>query len=196
MFKIFTLSRSLWSLAILLFLTTSVQAIEIKGVRFAEQHVVDQEELMLTGAAALKWALLFDVYAGAFYLPEGVSGSNWIEDVPKRLELAYFRNFTAEDFSASSDKLLRESLSADDYQALEDRLQQFYALFRDIKSGDRYSLTYRFGTGTELRLNDELLGVAPGADFAVAYFGLWLGPQPINENFRDRLLEGRSGKES
>ena len=193
MFKIFALSRSLWSLAMLLFLTTSVQAIEIKGIRFAEQHVVDQEELMLTGAAALKWALLFDVYAGAFYLPEGVSGLSWTEDVPKRLELAYFRNFKAEDFSSSSDKLLRGSLSVVDYQALENRLQRFYALFRDIKAGDRYSLTYRFGTGTELRLNDELLGVAPGADFAVAYFGLWLGPQPINENFRDRLLEGRSG---
>ena len=53
MFKIFTLSRLLWSLAILLFLTTSVQAIEIKGVRFSEQHVVDQEELMLTGALLL-----------------------------------------------------------------------------------------------------------------------------------------------
>ena len=193
MSKIFTLSRSLWSLAILLLLTTSVQAIEVKGIRFAEQYVVDQEELMLTGAAALKWALLFDVYAGAFYLPEGVSGSNWTEDVPKRLELAYFRNFKAEDFSSSSDKLLRDSLSAVDYQALEERLQRFYALFRDIKPGDRYSLTYRFGTGTELRLNDELLGVAPGADFAVAYFGLWLGPQPINENFRDSLLDGRSG---
>ena len=186
-------NKTLWILAVALFVTTSLQATEIKGVRFAEQHVVDQKELKLSGAAALKWALLFDVYAGAFYLPEGVSGPNWTEDVPKRLELAYFRNFNAEDFSNSSDKLLRESLSAVDYQTLEDRLQRFYALFRDIKPGDRYSLTYRFGVGTELRLNEELLGVAPGADFAVAYFGLWLGAQPINENFRDRLLEGRSG---
>lgn len=192
MFK-FTISRSLWSLAILLFLAANIQAAEIKGVRFAEQHIVDQTELTLTGVAALKWALLFDVYAAAFYLPEGVAGQDWTEEVPKRLELSYFRNFKAEDFSNSSDKLLRKSLSAVVYQALEERLQQFYKLFLDIKPGDRYSLTYRLGTGTELRLNGKLLGVAPGSHFAVAYFGIWIGPQPINKTFRDRLLAGRSG---
>ena len=186
-------NKTLWILTVTLFVTTGVQANEIKGVNFSERYLVDQTELTLKGVAALKWGFLFDVYAGAFYLPEGIDGQNWAEDVPKRLELSYFRNFKAEDFSGSSDKLLRSSLPVAEYESLEVRLQQFYQLFRDIKPGDRYSLTYRYGTGTELSLNGELLGVAPGADFAEAYFGLWLGPQPINENFRDSLLEGRSG---
>jgi len=180
-----------WLITLVFFLaTSSVQAIEIKGVNFADRYTGDQTELALTGAAVLKWAMLFDVYAGAFYLPDEVVGAEWTEDVPKRLELYYFRNFKAEDFSSSSDKLLRESLTADDYQSLSGRLQKFYQLFRDIKSGDRYSRTYRPDNGTELRLNDQLLGVAPGADFAVAYFGIWIGPQPINEGFRNRLLGG------
>jgi len=178
-------------IALLLFLTTSAQALEIKGVSFEDRYRVGQTELTLTGAAVLKWALLFDVYAGAFYLPEGVVGDKWTDDVPKRLELSYFRNFKAEDFSSSSDKLLRESLAAEDYQSLEERLRQFYQLFRDIRPGDRYSLIYRSGIGTELWLNDELLGGAPGADFAVAYFGIWIGPQPISESFREQLLKGR-----
>ena len=179
-------------IALALFLATSVQAAEIKGVNFVDRYPVGQTELRLTGAAVLKWALLFDVYAGAFYLPEGAAGAEWSTDVPKRLELFYFRDFKAEDFSSSSDKLLRDSLAAEDYQSLAERLQTFYQLFRDIKSGDRYSLTYRPETGTELRLNDQLLGGVPGADFAVAYFGIWVGPQPISENFRDRLLRGPS----
>ncbi|MEJ2519407.1 MAG: chalcone isomerase family protein [Desulfuromonadales bacterium] len=54
--------------------------------------------------------------------------------------------------------------------------------------GDRYRLIYRPGTGTELRLNDRRLGTIPGDDFAVAYFSLWLGEQPIDKRFRDRLL--------
>ena len=186
-------NKPFWVLAITLFVTTNVQANEIKGVSFSERHLVDETELTLKGVAALKWGFLFDVYAGAFYLPEGISGQNWTEDVPKRLELSYFLNFKAADFSESSDKLLRSSLSDAEYEALAERLQKFYQLFRDIKPGDRYSLTYRSGTGTELRLNEELLGVAPGADFAVAYFGIWIGPQPINEKFRNRLLNGSSG---
>ncbi len=174
------------------FLPTSVQAVEINGVNFANSFPAGQTRLALTGTAMLKWGLLFDVYAGAFYMPEGISGSQWTDNIPKRLELSYFRNFKAEEFSSTSDQLLRDNLSNQEYQALTERLQQFYQLFKDIKSGDRYSLTYHPETGTELRLNGELLGTAPGADFAVAYLGIWLGPQPINEEFRDRLLRDRS----
>lgn len=184
-------SATLWPMAIGLVLQAcSLQAAEIKGVTFAEGHRVEQTELRMTGMGVLTWALLFDVYAGAFYLPAGMSGERWAEDVPKRLELSYLRNFAAEDFSRASDKLLRDQLPAAQYQALAERLQQFYGLFRDIRPGDRYSLTYTSAAGTELRLNNQLLGAAPGADFAVAYFGLWLGPEPIDKGFRDRLLKG------
>lgn len=163
---------------------------ETSGVKFAERLQLEQAELQLTGSGILTWALVFDVYAGAFYLPAGMAGRDWTQQVPKHLELAYFRSFTADDFISTSDQLLREQLSGEDYQRLAERLQQFYRLFQDIQPGDRYSLTYAEQTGTELRLNGELLGATPGHDFAVAYFGLWLGPQPINNSFRDRLLGG------
>ncbi len=179
-------------LFIMALFSSYAQATKADSVTFAEHYTLEQIELKRTGTAVLKWAFLFDVYAGAFYLPEGVAGSEWTKDLPKRLELSYFRNFSAKDFSSSSDKLLRENLPADEYQSLSERLQQFYRLFRDITPGDRYSLTYRPATGTELRLNDQLLGAVPGADFAVAYFGIWLGPQPIDKTFRDRLLGDHS----
>lgn len=183
--------KVIWLIAAgFIFMASSLQAAEIKGVKFAERQLVAQTELRMTGMGVLKWALLFDVYAGAFYLPEGLSGERWSEDVPKRLELSYLRNFAADDFSRASDKLLRDQLPPAQYQGLAERLQQFYRLFRDIRPGDRYSLTYSAASGTELRLNGELLGAAPGADFAVAYFGLWLGPEPIDKGFRDRLLTG------
>jgi hypothetical protein len=35
------------------------------------------------------------------------------------------------------------------------------------------------------------MGSVPGHDFAVAYFGLWLGDKPINKTFRDALLNVR-----
>jgi hypothetical protein len=134
--------------------------------------------------------VLFDVYVGAFYLPERQPGSDWNENVPKLLELSYLRKVEAEDFSNASDKLLRETLPPGQYQELAERLTTFYQLFRDIRPGDRYSLAYHPAVGTELRLNGEPLGSVAGHDFAIAYFGLWLGPQPISESFRDRLLGG------
>jgi len=177
----------LLSLVFLLFSGGGLAA-EIKGVKFVDSFRLDQTELRLSGIAALKWALLFDVYAGAFYLPENHPASAWTADVPKRLELAYFRTFKADQFVASSDQLLRQNLSPEEYQVLVPRLENFLGLFREVRSGDRYSLNYRPGIGTELQLNDVPLGVAPGLDFAVAYFGIWLGAEPIDAGFRDRLL--------
>jgi len=178
----------LLSAASLVFSTGPCFAAEIKSVTFADSVVVKGTELELRGVAVLKWAMFFDVYAGAFYLPKGYLGSDWTKDVPKRLELSYFRKFKAADFAGSSDKLLRRELSEAEYQHLADRLEIFYGLFQEVRPGDRYSLNYSPGFGTELRLNDQPLGAVPGNDFAVAYFGLWLGQKPIDKKFRDRLL--------
>ena len=164
---------------------------EIAGVSFAEQVKVGERELPLQGVAVLKWGWLFDVYAGAFYLPAAESAGDWYKAVSKRLELAYFRDIAAEDFASSSTRLLRRNLSEAEFLAIEDRLEAFCRLFRDVAPGDRYSLTFQPGEGTSLRFNGELLGTVPGTDFARAYFGIWLGENPISTDFRDRLLAGR-----
>ncbi len=166
-------------------------AAEIKGVSFADQVVLEKHAVRLKGVAVLKWAMLFDVYAGAFYLPDNVAGSAWAQDVPKRLELSYFRDIEAKGFADASDKLLRDNLPGVEYQPLAERLQAFYSFFQDVKPGDRYSIDYIPEQGVELRLNNKSLGRVPGADFAVAYFGIWLGENPINKTFRDKLLNVR-----
>jgi hypothetical protein len=166
----------------------SFASVDIQNEKFPDHRQVFDSELRLTGTALMTWAVIFEVYMGAFYLPEEQPASRWAEDVPKLLELSYLRKFKAEDLTSSSDKLLRKTLSPEQYQAIAERLKVFYPLFRDIRPGDRYSLVYHPEVGTELRLNGEQLGTIPGKDFAEAYFGLWFGPQPINESFRDQLL--------
>ncbi len=185
------MARILVILSALLLTLPGSAAGDINGIHFDERRTIAGTELQLTGTAMLTWAAFFDVYAGGSYLPPGHSGSRWTEDVPKMLELSYLRNFKAEDFSSSSDKLLRESLPPKEYQRLAERLGEFYQFFRDIRKGDRYSLVYHPSIGTELRLNGVPLGRVHGHDFAVAYFGIWLGPQPISESFRDRLLNAQ-----
>ncbi|BCA79300.1 chalcone isomerase family protein [Desulfuromonas sp. AOP6] len=175
------------ALAMILF-TSAGHAAEIHGVQFPDQVHVNGRVLTIKGTAILKWAGLFSVYVGAFYLPAEVPADRWRDDVAKKLELSYFREIEGEDFGKASDKLLRENHSEKDYQILESRLNLLYRLFQDVRAGDRYGLAYSPGGGTELRLNGQILGTIPGADFAVAYFGIWLGDNPISEDFRDNLL--------
>lgn len=173
---------------VLVMLAVTASAAEIKGVRFDDRVVIHGVDLNLKGLAVLKWAMLFDVYAGGFYLPEGISAAQWTSDVPKKLELSYFRDIKARGFADASDKLLRENLEPSAYQALAERLQTFYSFFQDVSPGDRYSINYTPGRGTELRFNDQAVGRVPGHDFAVAYFGIWLGDKPLSKKFRDALL--------
>lgn len=179
-------------LGLLLLSSTNLLAAEIKGVRFDDQILVDGAPLKIRGVALLKWAGFYNIYAGALYLPEDHSSDNWNNDIAKSLELSYFHGIKAADFGSASDKLLEKNLSETEYKSLSDRLKAFYGLFRDVRPGDRYRLIYRPGKGTELYLNEEQLGIASGADFAVAYFGIWLGEKPIHKGFRDRLLRRRA----
>ena len=189
MWKIVLFKKFWLVLVMFVALTGIAQSVEIKGVRFSDTLVVEQAELKLNGVAVLKWAMLFDVYAGALYLPAGVRGSAWSNDVAKRLELSYFREIEAKGFAEASDKILQDNLLPAEYQTLAKRLRTFYGLFQDVKPGDRYSISYIPEQGTELRLNDQFLGSVPGADFAAAYFGIWLGAEPISKSFRNILLQ-------
>ena len=189
MWKI-ALFKKLWLVVVMFVVMTGfAQSVEIKGVRFSDTLVVEQAELKLNGVAVLKWAMLFDVYAGALYLPAGVRGQAWSNDVAKRLELSYFREIEAKGFAEASDKILQDNLLPAEYQTLAKRLQTFYGLFQDVKPGDRYSINYIPEKGTDLRLNEQFLGSVPGADFAAAYFGIWLGAEPISKSFRNILLQ-------
>ncbi|MDD1633559.1 MAG: chalcone isomerase family protein, partial [Methylococcaceae bacterium] len=60
-------------------------------------------------------------------------------------------------------------------------------LYRDVKEGDRYALDYAPGKGTTLSLNGSPLGTIEGADFAAAYYAIWLGAKPISDTMRDEL---------
>jgi len=184
------------ALLLVVFLSTPLSAAEIRGVRFADNLSLGQDEVFLQGMGVLRWMGLVKVYAGALYLPAGVMGPDWADDVAKCLELAYFRKIEAADFGTASDKLLRQTLDEKAYQQLAARLESFYRLFRDVQPGDHYTLIYRPEQGTELRYNGELLGRIAGEDFARAYFGLWLGEKPIDKRFRDRLLGVAGNRES
>lgn len=100
----------------------------------------------------------------------------------------YLRGFRRGQFAEAADAILSRTFAAQQLAPLRPRIERLHAAYRDVGPGDRYALTYRPGVGTELALNGEPLVVVPGADFAAAYFAIWLGPEPADQRFRDDLL--------
>lgn len=179
------------SIICLLLLVVPVKAATIEGVTFSDSYTSENTSLQLNNVGLLRYRILIKAYVAALYLGEGVQANAVLTDVPKRLELHYFWSINGPDFGKAADSILADNVPADTLHSLRSRLDRLHALYENVKPGDRYSLTYIPGRGTELALNGVSKGTIEGADFAAAYFAIWLGKKPLDSSLRDQLLAGR-----
>jgi hypothetical protein len=172
-----------------LFILSEIEAAEIEGVRFGDQHITGDTMLKIRGAGLLRVMVFAKVYVSALYLPEDCTSKMLLSDVPKRLEVEYMRSIAGNDFGLVTNKKISENVDSQTFERLRPRIEYHNSLYQDVQPGDRYSLTYIPGKGTELALNGEPQGVIEGADFAAALFSIWLGPKPISESLKKDLLD-------
>ena len=176
--------------ALLIVQPMKAAALTVEGVTFQESVSIANKQVPIRGAALLRWLNIFKVYVAALYLPESDAPNDALADIPKRLEISYLVSIPGPDFGKGAEAILERNNSSDALARLRDRIDQLNAVYRDVKPGDRYALTYVPGQGTELSYNGQPLITIEGADFAAAYFGIWLGNDPIDQEMRSRLING------
>lgn len=164
-------------------------AVNVEGQDFETSTREGDTLFVLNNAALLKVKVFFKVYAAGLYLANTKDVSRVLDDVPKRLEIAYLRDIPKSIIVDAAEDYLKANLKPAELAAIRSRVDEINKLYSDVKEGDRYVLTYRPGIGCELALNGKSLGVIPGADFASAYFGIWLGPGCAAPTLRDALLK-------
>lgn len=169
--------------------TTSMAATRVvAGVPFAESLEIHGVKFRLQGAGVLRYRVVFQGYAAALYLAEGVHSSRVLEDVPKRLEIHYFWTIPADAFGKAAGELLEKNIPPEQLRAIRSRVDELHRAYETVQPGDRYALTYVPGIGTELTLNNVVKARIPGADFAAAYYAIWLGERPISSSLKQALL--------
>jgi len=169
-------------------LALPAHALTIEGVDFANTYERDGISLRARCVGLLRYMVVIKGYVAALYLGADSNPDNVLSDVPKRLELNYFYAIKGSDFGKAADTLLAQNLDPERLAVLRPRIAQMHALYEDVKPGDRYALTYIPNQGTELTLNGQRKGLIEGADFASAYFSIWLGERPLDVSLRDQLL--------
>lgn len=175
---------------VFLFVPPGLYAAETNS--FPERQVVDGHELTMRGSGILRYMVFIKVYEGAFYLSEGDPVERALDgSAARRLVFHYFHGIAAGDLVASTTEMIRRNVSPEAFTTLRPKIDQFNNMYLDVETGDRYTATFIPGTGTRLALNDRELGTVDGADFAAAFFAIWLGENPIDKTFRDRLLGKR-----
>jgi hypothetical protein len=175
----------------LLLMPATSPGLTVENVTFPDRVVIGGGQVPLRNAALLRYLHFIKVYVAALYLPEGVSGEAVLGDVPKRLEISYLISIKGEDFGKGAAPVLERNQSKSELARLKERIDRINSAYRDVKRGDRYSLTYLPGRGTELAFNGTSLVTIEGADFAAAYFGIWLGREPIDGKLKLELLKGK-----
>jgi len=140
------------------------------------------------GVSQLTVGYIFKVYAAAFYQEAALGPVDALSDRPRHLEIHYLRNISRDAFIEAAEDMLAQQHSAAEIDSIRPGIQQINGLYQDVKTGDRYALTYTPGTGTELFFNGQSKGVIPGAAFARIYFSIWLGAEHPYQEFRDRLV--------
>jgi len=171
--------------------TAPALATTVQGITFTDSIQVGTTTLPLRNAALLRYLKFIKAYVAALYLPAGVKAEDVLSDVPKRLEISYLVAIKGKDFGKGAAPTLEANQTPAELARVQSRIDRINAAYKDVQPGDRYAITYLPGRGTELALNSTPLITIEGADFAAAYFGIWLGREPIDENLKRDLLKGR-----
>lgn len=160
----------------------------IRGTEFARAVKVGEERLDLRGGERLRY-LFFNVYTAAFYLSDSVPSrpSAFLGQEAAYLVLEYHRTIQAEDFIEATKRGLEKDPNTP-WDTIEAQLEELYAMFERVGSGDRYCITSYPDGRLEIRLNGELRGAFEGREFAAAFLGIWVGDNPLSRPVRDRLL--------
>ena len=164
------------------------QAATVEGVTFSREVRAGDSTLTLRGYGLLRYMVFIKAYVAAFYLPERIRSEDALGDVPKHLEIEYFHDINAQDFAKATTSSISRNLSLMTFQRLKPKIDEFNALYRDVKAGDRYALTYVPGKGTTLSWNNTPLGTVASNEFAVGLFGIWIGPNPLDTGLKRLLL--------
>lgn len=181
----------LLSVFLLFALTFSAQALEIKGVKVDESTQLGNSALVLNGAG-VRTKMMFKVYVAALYLEHKQSDANALlaDHGSKRLTLHFVREVSAEKILHGLNEGFTDNNSAAEMTAIDVQIKAFrqmMATAKDVKNGDVIVLDLTT-TGTQVSLNDKVLGKVEGEAFNQALLRVWLGANPIDASLKKALL--------
>ncbi|MEE9886123.1 chalcone isomerase family protein [Acinetobacter nosocomialis] len=102
-----------------------------------------------------------------------------------KMDFSYNRDIPEWAFKRAATHYLKKNISGFDAKS---PLNHINELYRPIKSGDLYSLSYHHeNQKLELKLNQNLLGSIINTN-ANQYFKIWFGTEPFNAKLKQQLL--------
>lgn len=176
---------------LLLALTFSVQALEVKGIKIDETAQVGSSALVLNGAG-LRTKMMFKVYAGALYLAQKQTDANAVisDHGNKRISMHFLRDVSSEQLLEGMNEGFADNNTQAEMASIDRQMRAFQNMMtsaKEVKEGDVILLDCT-PAGTQVSLNGRLLGKIEGELFNQALLRVWLGDHAVDTNLKKALL--------
>lgn len=184
------LIRSL-CLSLLLAATAMTVHAEDKPTNSAPAHISEEiPQASLQGTGSFRWFGLHIYDASLWSVPEGYKPEN---EKPQKfaLDLAYARTLYGSKIAdASIDEI--EKLKLGTAEKRERWLAQMKKIFPDVKQGTHITGIHIPNEAARFYLNGKLLGEIRDAEFAHAFFAIWLDKKTTAQSLRNKLLGSKT----
>jgi hypothetical protein len=176
------------SMALALTLSTTLSAGEVAGVKMPDTVTVEEKTLKLNGMG-LRTRIMFKVYVAGLFLetPSHDAAAVISADEAKRIELSILRKLSGSQVAEAIAEGFEKNSKAQ-LPALKARLDTLKGWIPDVDKGDAIVLTYVPGKGTIVSARVSEKGVIEGKDFSDALLSVWLGPNPVQDDLKTKLL--------
>lgn len=154
---------------------------------FPAQQTFAGQALNLNGKG-IRSKVFFNLYTAGLYLPAKSTDAAAIlaSDKPSAVRLEITSSMiTSEKMEEAVRDGFKKSTSD---PAIQPRIEQLIGVFKEaIKEGDVYDFVYK-PTNVLIIKNGKQAASIAGNDFKQAFFGLWLGTNPVQASLKKALL--------
>jgi hypothetical protein len=193
-----SVTMRLFIICCLFLCNVTANAQEIAGVMVQETLQTDDGIVLHLDGAGIRSKFFFDIYIAELYMehPSNVASEVIAAAGRKRLIMHFLYA------EVGKDKLIEGwnegfagNSNAEDVARLQPRIDQFNAMFVDVKKGDIIVLDFIPDKGTVVTIAKQEKGVIPGKDFNDALLRIWLGDKPVSKELKEKLLSyNKTGK--
>lgn len=174
--------------AFMISFTVSAQT-KVAGVTVPNTLKAGDNTLVINGAG-LREKYWFDLYVGALYVQSKSSNGPELAkaDKPMAVKMHIVSSKITRDKMVEAINEGFEKSTGGNTAPIQGKIKQLLDAFTGIAVDDVFDLIYVPGKGVSLYKNGKLATTVTGLEFKQALFGIWLGPDAVDDNLRQGML--------
>ena len=183
--------RNVFLICFCLLFALPAAALEIAGISVPASITTDTGAALTLNGAGIRSKFVFDIYIAQLYLEKAAADAKEVISAEghKRMAMHFlYDKVEKEKLTDGWNEGFTGNNSPEQLKALQERIDQFNAMFTDAKKGEVILLDYIPGSGTKVTLAGVEKGVIPGKDFNDAMLAIWLGDKPVSKDLKAKLL--------